>query len=214
MAVVEVTDSTFEIEVMSSDLPVLIDLYAEWCGPCKMIAPIVEQLSVELDGRVKFAKVDVEANPLISQSFRVQSIPMLVVVHEGRVAAHQLGAVDKGALLKMLQPFLPGAASEVKPADLALLIESGRAVAVDVRDAGSFGRYHIPGAIHVPAEELLDRAAELQATDGRIRVLYERAGSEAPELAGKLAEQGIEVGYLEGGFLSWEVEGLEVERGG
>lgn len=213
MAVVLVTDSTFEQEVMLSELPVLIDLFAEWCGPCKMIAPIVEELSVELADRVKVVKVDIDHNPLIAQSFRVQSVPMLVVVHQGAVVAHQLGAADKRTLLKMLQPFLPTGASELKASELAALLEEKRAVAVDVRDAGSFGRYHIPGAIHIAADELVERAAELRPTDGRLRVLYERSGDEAPDLASKIVAQGIEIGFLEGGFLAWEVEGLEVERG-
>lgn len=213
MAVVSVTDSTFETEVMLSELPVLIDLYADWCGPCKTLAPIVEQLSEELAGRIRVAKVDIEANPAIANSFRVQSVPMLAVVHEGRLVAQQLGAVDKRTILKLLKPVLPAGATQLSAAELAAQIQAGLAIAIDVRDAGSYGRYRIPGALHVPANDLIERSSELRPTDGRLRVLYERAGDEAPGLAEKLVAQGVEVGFLEGGFLSWEIAGLDVERG-
>jgi len=84
---------------------------------------------------------------------------------------------------------------------------------VDVRDERSFGRFHIPGAINVPLEAVVDRVAELAPTDGRLRVLYSRTEDEAKRLAEELGKQGVEVGYLAGGFLHWEADGLEVERG-
>lgn len=213
MPVQEVTDGTFEQEVLRSELPVLMDLYADWCQPCKQLSPIVEQVAGELDGKLKVCKVDVDHNPRVAQAFRVQSIPMLVLVHQGQVAGHQMGLVDKQTILKMVEPVLPTAAAEVKPQELVQLVGAGRAVPVDVRDAGSFGRHRIPQAVHVPAEEVRQRARELAPTDGRIRVLYGRTSDDAKELAAQLREDGVEVGFLAGGFLDWEAEGLEVERG-
>ena len=80
MSTVNVTEATFEAEVLRSELPVLIDLWAEWCGPCKQMAPAFDELSTELEGKVKFVKIDVDRNPRLAQAFRAQSIPMLVVV--------------------------------------------------------------------------------------------------------------------------------------
>lgn len=213
MPVIQVTDQTFEREVLASDLPVLIDLYADWCQPCKAIAPIVAQLAEELAGKVKFCKVDVDRNKLIAQSFRVQSIPMLVLLHEGRPVDQVVGAVDKKALLKMLEPVMPRDAGELAPKDLAVLIPQKRVVPVDIRDAPSFKRYRIPGAVNLPADQVIARASELAARDGRVRVLYGRTTDEAKALVDQLRGKGVQVAYLAGGFLHWEADGLEVERG-
>ena len=83
----------------------------------------------------------------------------------------------------------------------------------DIRDAASFARYRIPGAINVPADQVASRAAELQPVDGRVRILYDRTQDRAKELCEQLSAKGVQVGYLEGGFLHWEADGLEVERG-
>lgn len=213
MPVKAVTDSTFEQEVLRSELPVLIDLYADWCQPCKQLAPIMEELSNELEGKLRVVKIDVDHNPTVAQSFRVQSIPMVVLVHQGQVAGHHMGLLSKEQLLRMVEPVLPRSAAEVKPEELAQLLAAGRALPIDVRDAATYGRYHIPRAKNVPAEEVMKRAAELAPTDGRIRVLYARSTDEAKDLAEQLRGAGVEVGYLAGGFLHWEADGLEVERG-
>ncbi len=213
MAVQAVSDATFESEVLRAELPVLIDLYADWCQPCKQLSPIVEEVSNELEGKLKVVKIDVDRNPMIAQSFRVQSIPMLVLVHQGQVAGHHLGLLSKQQLLELVEPVLPAEAAEVKPAELAQLLAARRAVPIDVRDASAYARYRIPGARNVPAAQVLERAAELAPTDGRVRVLYSRTTDEAKDLAGKLQERGVEVGFLAGGFLHWEADGLEVERG-
>lgn len=208
-----VSEAAFERDVLASELPVLVDLYADWCQPCKQLTPILEQLAAELSGKLRVVRVDVERSPRIAAAFRVQSIPMLVLIAGGRPVDQIVGLVDKQTLLQMVTPVLPAAADEVPPKELAQLLQLRRAVAVDVRDASAFGRYHIPGAVHLAAAELMGRLAELRPTDGRLRVLYARGGDEAKELAGKVREKGIEVGFLAGGFLHWEAEGLEVERG-
>lgn len=213
MTVLAVTDATFEREVLASELPVLIDLYADWCQPCKQLSPIVAAVAAELAGVVKVVKIDIERSPGVAQMFRVQSIPMLVVMQRGRPVAAEQGVLDKAQLLEMLAPFLPQAATALKPAELAQLIKQGQVVPVDVRDERSFGRFRVPGAINVPAADVAARIAELAPTDGRLRVLYARTEEDGKRLAEELGQQGVEVGYLSGGFLHWEADGLEVERG-
>lgn len=214
MSVVAVTDASFEREVLQSELPVLIDFHADWCQPCKQLTPIVHEVAQELEGKLKVVSIDIDRNPYIAQSFRVQSIPMLVVIHQGRLAAHHLGVLDKKALLKLLAPVLPAGVAEVQPQELAQMLAMGRALPVDLRDAGSFARYRIPGALHVPLDEVDARRAELTPLDARVRVLYARGGEEGKQCAESLLAKGVEVAYLAGGFLGWEAEGMEVERGG
>lgn len=213
MPVVSVNDQSFEQEVLRSELPVLVDLYADWCQPCKQIAPIVEEISNELAGKLKCVKVDTDKNPRIAQAFRVQSIPMLLVLYQGQVVQQQIGAVDKPALMKMIEAVLPRSESEVKPAELAQLIIDQRVLPIDIRDASSYGRYRIPTAKNIPLDELQARAGELAPTDGRLRVLYGRSQDEAKDWAQKLGAKGAQVGFLAGGFLHWEAEGFDVERG-
>jgi thioredoxin len=213
MPLASVNEQEFEQQVLRSELPVLVDLYADWCQPCKQLEPILEQIASELGGKLKVVRVDVERSPMIARAFRVQSIPMLVLIHGGRPVDQVVGLVDKKTILNMVQPVLPASAQEVPPPDLAALLQQGRAVAVDVRDAGAYGRYHVPGAINIPAEQLPQRAAELRPSDGKVRVIYGRGGDEGKELAAKLLESGVQVGYLAGGFLHWEAAGLGVERG-
>ncbi|MEM8605656.1 MAG: thioredoxin domain-containing protein [Myxococcota bacterium] len=212
MTVHSVTDANFEAEVIRSELPVLVDLYADWCQPCKQLSPIVAQVATELAGKVKVVQVDVDKSPMVAQTFRAQSIPMLLVLHQGRLVQHHIGVLDKPGILKLLEPVMPRSAAEVHGEELAAWIAQGKALPVDIRDAASFGRYRIPGAIHIPASELAGRADELQPFDGRIRVLYGRS-EEAKEWGEKLQADGVQVGFLSGGFLHWEADGLEVERG-
>lgn len=213
MSVVSVTDSTFEQEVLASELPVLIDLYADWCGPCKQLSPLVEELAEELSGKLKVAKVDIENNPMLAQAFRVQSIPMLLVFDKGRPVQQHMGLLDKQGLRALVEPFLPRSSDAVTPQELAELIMRRQALPVDIRDATSYGRYRIPTALNVPADTLSAQTQSLTPNDGRIRVLYGRTTDEAKEAAQAAQKLGLQVAYLEGGFLHWEADGLEVERG-
>lgn len=213
MATAVVTESNFEQEVLRSELPVLVDLYADWCQPCKKLEPILESLAQDNAGKLKVVRVDVEASPGLARSFAVQSIPMLVLIAQGRPVDQVMGLVDRKRLDELIAPHLPKPAGEVEPKDLAQLLATGRAVAIDVRSAPEFSRYRIPGAQHVDPASLLDQAQTLAPVDGRLRVLYSRTTDDAQEAAAKLLGAGVEVAFLKGGFLHWEVDGHEVERG-
>jgi thioredoxin 1 len=95
-----VTDENFEAEVLKSDLPVLVDFWAEWCAPCKMIGPAVEELAKTYDGKMKFAKLDVDSNNRTAMQFGVMSIPTLIVFKDGQEKERIVGAVPKGQLEK------------------------------------------------------------------------------------------------------------------
>ncbi len=98
-----VTDATFSEEVEHSSLPVLVDMWAPWCGPCRFLAPVVEQLAGELAGRVRVAKLDVDENPVTASRFGIQSIPALVVFKGGREAGRIVGAQPKSEILRQLE---------------------------------------------------------------------------------------------------------------
>ncbi|MCX7807504.1 MAG: thioredoxin [Deltaproteobacteria bacterium] len=214
MAVSLVGEANFEAEVVRSELPVLIDFYADWCQPCRMQSPILEQLSQELEGKVKIVKVNVDQSPRLAAAFQVQAIPMLAVVHRGEVVAiWNRGLADKKTILRLLEPVLPRSTMAIEAKELAVLLREKRAIPVDIRDEASFRRNRIPGAIHIPLDSVEARAAELLPKGGRIKVLYSRTESEAKEIAEKLQKKGVEVGYLVGGLLHWEADGFEVERG-
>ena len=101
----QLTESTFDEEVASSTEPVLVDFWAEWCGPCKMIAPILEEIATEQAGKVRVAKVNVDENPGLATKFNVMSIPTMIVFKDGQEAQRLIGARGKPQLLEDLTPY-------------------------------------------------------------------------------------------------------------
>jgi len=103
---VEVTDATFQTEVLDSNVPVLVDFWAEWCGPCKMIAPVVAELATDYQGRLKVAKVDVDKNNAIAMQYRIMSIPSLLFFKGGEKVDQVIGAVPKQSLVNKIETIL------------------------------------------------------------------------------------------------------------
>ncbi len=96
--VTAVTDATFDSEVKKADVPVLVDFWAEWCGPCRQVAPILEELSKEFEGQLKVVKLDVDSNPRVAQAYNIRGIPSLLLFKNGQVAAQKVGALPKQQL--------------------------------------------------------------------------------------------------------------------
>jgi thioredoxin 1/putative thioredoxin len=211
MALPVIAEKDFEREVLRSELPVLIDFFADWCAPCKTVQPEVEALAHELEGKAKVVKIDIDKSKRIATSLRIQAVPSFMVFARGRPVAAEQGVLRRNQLREMIEPFLPRAEGAIRAIELAQAIKEGQAVAVDTRDARSYGRARIPGAAHIALEEIEGRLAELHMLAGA-PILVCRSGDKSKEMADKLAEQGMPVGFLEGGFLAWEAEGLPVER--
>ena len=103
MATTAVTDATFDSEVKEADLPVVVDFWAEWCGPCKQIGPALEELSTEMEGKVKIVKVDVDSNPNAPAQMGVRGIPALFIFNDGQVVSNRAGAAPKAALQSWIE---------------------------------------------------------------------------------------------------------------
>jgi len=101
-----VSDASFDQEVLKSEVPVLVDFWAEWCGPCKMIAPALEEIASELGGKVQVAKVNIDDNPLTPQKYGVRGIPTLMLFKGGQVAATKVGALPKNQLAEWVESVL------------------------------------------------------------------------------------------------------------
>jgi len=106
---VDVTDATFDQEVLQSELPTLVDFWAAWCGPCRMIAPVVKEIASEQAGVLKVAKVDVDQNPAVATRYGVQSIPTLIVFKGGKPVERIVGYMPKERLLERVRPHLAAA---------------------------------------------------------------------------------------------------------
>jgi thioredoxin 1 len=100
---IPVNDQNFESEVLQSDIPVLVDFWAEWCGPCRAIGPTIEALAEEYQGRLKVAKLNVDESPETSQFFRVRSIPTLILIKDGKISETAVGAMSKTQLTQLVE---------------------------------------------------------------------------------------------------------------
>lgn len=107
----DVTDQTFETEVINADVPTLVDFWAPWCGPCRMVAPIVEELAGEYEGRVKFVKLNTDENPAVSGRYGIRSIPTLLIFEGGEPKGQIVGFRPKSELKNRLDSVLTGSAS-------------------------------------------------------------------------------------------------------
>ena len=106
MGTVAVTDDTFDAEVKNSDIPVVVDFWAEWCGPCKQIGPALEELSNEMDGKVKIAKVDVDSNPHTATQLGIRGITALFIFKDGEIISNRAGAAPKATLQSWIEDSL------------------------------------------------------------------------------------------------------------
>ncbi len=104
--IVHTTDADFETDVVNSDMPVLLDFWAEWCGPCKMIAPILDSIADEYEDRLRIVKLNIDENPQTPPKYNIRGIPTLLLFRDGAVAAQQVGAVSKGQLESFLNQHL------------------------------------------------------------------------------------------------------------
>ena len=106
MTVITITDDNFDEEVSSSKRPVLVDYWATWCGPCKMVSPLVEEVATEFEGKLKVGKLDVDTNQASAAKQNVMSIPTLLIFKEGQVVAQQVGALSKTQLTEFIETHL------------------------------------------------------------------------------------------------------------
>ena len=213
MPLPSVTTATFQRDVLESELPVLVELWSPGHPACRQLAPRVEEVARELDGKLRAVRVNVEDQPQIAQVFRVTEVPTLVLVAGGRPVNAAKGLLTKAQILELVEPHLPGAEDEIPAKELPPLIKAGRVLLVDVREAAVYRRAHVPGARNVPAESI-SLAVQGLALERKPVILYDRSGGDDVRKAlAELQQVGLPAALLKGGFLAWEAEGYGIERG-
>ena len=140
-------------------------------SPARPSRPRSRPSRARSQGKAKVVKIDIDKSPVIAQQLRIQSVPTFMVVAEGRIQDGVVGAIRKKKMHELVEPFLPRSAGALKPAELAQLLAGGAVSPVDTRDAGAFGRAHLPGAVNMPIEEIETRLAELHMLQGAARPL-------------------------------------------
>ena len=211
MKLQQVTEKDFEREVLVSELPVLLEFGATWCGPCKVVEPELQALAQEYAGRAKVLTVDIDQSPYLARQLGIQSVPTFLVFHQGRPVTGKAGALKKAQLAELLEPVLPRPAGALKPKEVAQLAKQKQFCLVDIRPAEVYQLAHIVGAINVPRDQLEQRMEELMELPVP-PVLYCRSGADSKALAAELAASGTPVAFLEGGVLGWEGDGFSLER--
>jgi len=205
MATLTVTDDTFDQEVLGADRPVLVDFWATWCAPCRMVAPVLEELSDEYADTVTIAKVDVDRSPMVAQRYGIRSIPTLVLFEDGEPKQAVQGALPKPQLVE----FLERSVSRLAPPTITveelvgLLRAEEPVLLLDVRAESDYHRAHLPKARHADPDALADRLAE---ASGPV-VLVCRSGADSEALAKTHAQSGHDVRALQGGLLEWQGAG-------
>jgi thioredoxin 1 len=116
MTTTHVTDASFETDVLKSDGPVLVDFWAEWCGPCRMIAPALEEIAKEMDGKLTVAKVNIDENPGTPTKYNVRGIPTLILFKNGQIASTKVGALPKSKLVEWVNSVIHPAVASTNPA--------------------------------------------------------------------------------------------------
>jgi putative thioredoxin len=178
----DVTDATFATDVMerSKSVPIVIDLWAEWCGPCRTLGPIIEKVVAETNGAVELVKVDVDANPQISQAFRVQSIPAVFAIHDGQIVDSFVGALPEAQVREFVERLAPGASAVdrlVSAGDEASLREALALDPTNVDAAVALGDYlHRDGRLD-EAEAVLEPFSMVVAAKTVLaRIRLQRSG--------------------------------------
>jgi thioredoxin 1 len=210
MGVELVSEQTFEADVLRSELPVLAAFISEGSAPCSQMAPELEALATELEGKAKVIMVDIAQSQRLVSMMRIQSVPTFIVFQEGRPVGAEQGVVPRARLRAAIEPFLPRPQGAIRADELGPIVKQGGVVPVDTRDERTYQRAHIPGAVNMPLDELPGRVAELVMLGAA--VIYCRSGDKAKALSEKLAADAVEVPFLEGGFLAWEALMLPIER--
>ncbi len=188
----DVTDATFQAQVVerSRTVPVVVDLWADWCQPCRQLTPILERVVAETGGAVELAKVDIERNPNVAQAFRVQSIPAVYIMVDGQVADGFLGAQGESAVREFLRPYLP----DPELSEIKRLVEAGDEAslraALEIESDNTAAVVALAGLLIEDgrAEEavtLLDRVAETPDTR-RLRALVRVQDSDSDGTAGDI----------------------------
>ncbi|MBI4818942.1 MAG: thioredoxin [Deltaproteobacteria bacterium] len=211
MPTVRVTDKDFQSVVLESKQPVLVDFWATWCAPCKVVAPVLEELSDTYAGALTVAKVDVDESRRVAAMFRIRSIPTLMLFKDGEPIQAVEGALPKQHLEELLAKWLPELAATARSTKLNVpqlfeLLKKGRpATIIDIRRPFDFARSHLRGALNVAADKVEDVVRGLGPRG--LAVLMCRTGEESESLAKSLSEKGLSVVSLEKGLLEWEGAG-------
>jgi putative thioredoxin len=178
----DVTDATFATDVMerSKSVPVVIDLWAEWCGPCRTLGPIIEKVIAETNGAVDLVKVDVDANPQISQAFRVQSIPAVFAIHDGQIVDSFVGALPEAQVREFVERLAPGTSAVdrlVNAGDEASLREALALDPKSVDAAVALGEYLLQEQRFDEAETVLEPFSTVVAAKTVLaRIRLQRSG--------------------------------------
>lgn len=208
MSTIEVTDETFQTDVLDAPVPVLVDFWAPWCAPCRMVAPILEELAETYAGQITVAKVNVDDNPIVAQQLRIQSIPTLVLFDGGQPVRAVQGALPREALVELIESNVSALAPPTITVDeLAKLMDAGAPVqAIDLRDPRDFSRSHLRKARCVAPDALTEALADI--SPDTLVVLIDRTGEGAVKVAKDAAGQGPHrVVALDKGLLEWEGSG-------